>query len=247
MEPEQILWFTKLLNRAFAGPANALLHALGIRVTDPHNPIPNYVAMQVLVALIMVVLFVVLRSRLSVEQPGKIQHLFEVFVEFMKETANDIAGHHHGPDFVPMVCTLGIFILFSNLIGLIPSFLSPTANIEVTLGCALVAFVYYHVEGARRQGVLRYIKHFGGPVWWLSPLMFPIEIISHFGRPLSLSVRLFANIFAGDLIFLIFFGLVPLGLPMIFLGLHTFVSFLQAYIFMLLTLVYLGGAVAEEH
>jgi F-type H+-transporting ATPase subunit a len=146
-----------------------------------------------------------------------------------------------------MVLTLGVFILFSNLIGLVPSLLSPTANIQVTLGCAMVAFTYYHFQGARRQGPIQYLKHFGGPVWWLAPLMFPIEIVSHFGRPLSLSVRLFANIFAGDLIFLIFFGLLPLGVPMVFLGLHTFVSFLQAYIFMLLTMVYLAGAVAEEH
>ncbi len=246
MEPEKILWFTALLNRLFAGPVNALLQALHIRVTDPHEPIPNYLAMQVLVALIIVGVFVLLRLRLSWDRPGGLQHIFEVAVDLMKQQAEEVAGHH-GKHFIPMVLTLGIFILFCNLIGLIPSLLSPTANIEVTLGCALVAFSYYHFEGARHQGVWKYIKHFGGPIWWLSPLMFPIEIVSHLGRPLSLSVRLFANIFAGDLITFIFFTLVPIGVPMIFLGLHTFVSFLQAYIFMLLTLVYLSGAVSEEH
>lgn len=246
MHPEETLWFTKLLNHLLAGPVNSLLGVLGIHPHNPAEPIPNYVAMQVLVALILVVLFLVLRSRLSLENPGKLQHMFEVAIEFMRSQAEEIIGHH-GRHFVPMVLTVGMFILFCNLIGLIPSFLSPTASVEVTLGCALVAFSYYHYSGARHQGLLKYMKHFGGSVWWLAPLMFPIEIVSHLGRPLSLSVRLFANIFAGDLIFLIFFGLVPLGVPMIFLGLHTFVSFLQAYIFMLLTMVYLQGAVAEEH
>ncbi len=246
MHPEETLWFTKLLNHLLGGPVNSLLGVLGIHPHNPAEPIPNYVAMQVLVALILVVLFLVLRSRLSLENPGKLQHMFEVAIEFMRSQAEEIIGHH-GRHFVPMVLTIGMFILFCNLMGLIPSFLSPTASIEVTLGCALVAFAYYHYSGARHQGLLKYIKHFGGSVWWLAPLMFPIEIVSHLGRPLSLSVRLFANIFAGDLIFLIFFGLVPLGVPMIFLGLHTFVSFLQAYIFMLLTMVYLQGAVAEEH
>jgi F-type H+-transporting ATPase subunit a len=246
MHPEETLWFTRLLNHLLGGSVRAVLQAMHIHVSNPREPIPNYVAMQVLVALVIVVLFLFLRTRLSMDRPGALQHIFEVAVDFVKQQADEIVGHH-GHRFVPMVLTLGIFILFSNLLGLIPSLLSPTANIEVTLGCALVAFTYYHYSGARQQGALRYIGHFGGPIWWLSPLMFPIEIVSHLGRPLSLSVRLFANIFAGDLILLIFFGLVPFGVPMIFLGLHTFVSFLQAYIFMLLTLVYLGGAVAEEH
>ena len=246
MHAEEILWFTRLLNHLFAGPVNTFLAALHIHVKNAAEPIPNYIAMQVLVALIIVAVFVFLRTRLSMDRPGKLQHIFEVATEFVRDQAHEIIGHH-GPEFVPMVLTLGIFILFSNLLGLVPSLLSPTANIQVTLGCAMVAFTYYHFQGARRQGPIGYLKHFAGPIWWLSPLMFPIEIFSHCARALSLSVRLFANIFAGDLIFLIFFGLVPLGVPMVFLGLHTFVSFLQAYIFMLLTMVYLSGAVAEEH
>ena len=246
MHAEEILWFTRLLNHLFAGPVNKFLAALHIHVENAAEPIPNYIAMQVLVALIIVAVFVFLRTRLSMDRPGQLQHIFEVATEFVRDQSHEIIGHH-GHEFVPMVLTLGVFILFSNLIGLVPSLLSPTANIQVTLGCAMVAFTYYHLQGARRQGPIQYLKHFGGPVWWLAPLMFPIEIVSHLGRPMSLSVRLFANIFAGDLIFLIFFGLVPLGVPMVFLGLHTFVSFLQAYIFMLLTMVYLAGAVAEEH
>jgi len=246
MHPEETLWFTKLLNHLLAGPVNSLLGVLGIHPHNPAEPIPNYVAMQVLVVLILVVLFLVLRSRLSLENPGKLQHMFEVAIEFMRSQAEEIIGHH-GRHFVPMVLTLGLFILFSNVIGLIPSFGAPTSHPEVTVGCAMVAFLYYHYSGARHQGLLKYIKHFGGTVWWLAPLMFPVEIVSHLARPLSLSVRLFANIFAGHQISEIFFSLVGLGVPMIFLGLDTFVSFLQAYIFMLLTMVYLQGAVAEEH
>lgn len=240
------LWFTRLLNGLLAGPVTGLLEALGIHPHDPAHPIPDYVAMQVLVAIVLVAVFLFLRSKLSLDRPGGLQHLFEEALLFMRGQAEEIAGHH-AHRFVPMVMTLGLFILFSNLTGLIPTLGAPTANIEVTVGCAMVAFLYYHYEGARHQGALKYIKHFGGPVWWLAPLMFPIEIISHMGRPLSLSVRLYANISAGHHISQIFFGLVPLGVPMIFLGLDTFVSFLQSYIFMLLTLVYLGGAVAEEH
>jgi len=240
------LWITGLMNRLLGGAALALLEKLGIHPHDPAHPIPDYIALQVLVALLIMALFLFLRSQLSMERPGALQQGFELALEFMKEQAHEITGHH-GHRFVPMVMTLGVFILFSNLIGLIPTLGAPTSHIEVTLGCAMMAFAYYHYEGARHQGLGKYLLHFAGPVWWLAPLMFPIEIISHLGRPLSLSVRLFANIFAGHLIAGIFFGLIPLGVPMIFLGLDTFVSFLQSYIFMLLTLVYLGGAVAEEH
>ncbi len=244
--PEHELWFTALLNKLLGGPVASLLAALGIRPENPESPIPNYIAMEVLVALVIVALFLFLRTRLSMERPGGIQHVFEVFYGFIRGQAEEIVGHE-GHRFVPMVMTLGVFILLSNLIGLVPSLESPTQHIEVTLGCAMVAFLYYHYSGARHQGLLKYLKHFAGPVVFLAPIMIPIEIVSHFARPLSLSVRLFANMFAGELITGIFFGLVPLGLPMIFMGLHTFVAFLQAYIFMLLTLVYLAGAVEEAH
>ena len=244
--PEHELWFTTLLNKLFAGPAAALLTALGIHVEDPAQPLPNHIAMQVLVALIIMAVFLFLRTRLSMDRPGKMQHFFEVFFEFLRGQAEEIVGHH-GHRFVPLVMSIGLFILFSNLIGLVPGFESPTQHIQVTLGCAMVAFLYYHYSGVRHQGLVHYIKHFGGPVVFLAPLMFIIEIFSHLGRPLSLSVRLFANMFARELITVIFFGLFPVGLPMVFMGLHVFVAFLQAYIFMLLTMVYLQGAVGEEH
>jgi F-type H+-transporting ATPase subunit a len=240
------LWFTKILNDLLGGAAASLLHALGIHPHSETRPIPNYVAMEILVALVVVAVFLYLRTRLSMDRPGVLQHFFELFYDFVGGVARDQCGHH-GQKFTPMVMTLGVFILASNLIGLVPSLESPTMFIYVTLGCAMLAWLYYHYQGFRIMGVGGYLKHFGGPVWWLSPLMFPIEVVSHCGRPLSLSVRLYANMYAGEQVFLVFLGLVPIGIPMIFIGLHTFVAFLQTYIFMLLTLIYLGGASHEEH
>jgi F-type H+-transporting ATPase subunit a len=132
------------------------------------------------------------------------------------------------------------------LLGLIPGFESPTAVPVVPLGCAVCAFVYYQSQGFRQHGIA-YLKHFMGPMWWLAIIMVPIEIISHLARMLSLTVRLYANMFAGDMVTWVFFSLVPIGIPIIFLGLHLGVSLLQTYIFVLLTMVYLSGAVAEEH
>jgi F-type H+-transporting ATPase subunit a len=141
---------------------------------------------------------------------------------------------------------LGLFILTCNLIGLIPGFESPTAVPIVPLGCALLTWFYYHVQGLRANG-LGYFKHFLGPVWWLAPLMLPIEIFSHTARLLSLTVRLFANMFAGEMVTLVFFSLVPIGVPIVFEGLHIFVSLIQTYIFVILACVYLGEATAHEH
>jgi len=132
------------------------------------------------------------------------------------------------------------------MIGLIPTFESPTESVTVTLGCAFLAWMYYQAHGFRHHG-LAYFKHFLGPMWWLSPLMLPIEIVSHLARMMSLTIRLYANMFAGGLVTLVFFSMVPIGIPVIFLGLHIFVSVLQAYIFVLMTTIYLSGAVADEH
>jgi F-type H+-transporting ATPase subunit a len=117
----------------------------------------------------------------------------------------------------------------------------------VTLGLAVPTFLYYNYYGVKEQGVVGYIKHFAGPVWWMAWLIFPIEVVSHLARVMSLSVRLYANMFAGDLVTLVFFSLVPVGIPVIFLGLHLFVSLIQAFVFTLLTMIYLSLAVAHEH
>ena len=133
-----------------------------------------------------------------------------------------------------------------HAVGLIPGLAAPTSNINVPAGCAIVVFLYYNIQGMREQGILKYLKHFMGPVWWLAPLMIPIELISHLARPFSLTVRLFANIFAEELLIVVFFGLVPLLLPLPFMVYAIFGGMLQAFIFIVLTMVYLAGAVATE-
>ena len=248
--PEQLL-FTRLLNEAFAGPITALLNALQgtlhipVAPKYPDAPIPNFVAMEVLVFAFLIVVFLVVRSRLSVESPGGLQHVFEGIHGFVEGQSREIIGHDI-ETFTPFLVTLGLFILISNLFGIVPGLESPTASPVVPLGCALCAFVYYQFYGFQRNGVA-YLKHFLGPVWWLAPIMLVVEIISHFARVMSLTIRLFANMFAGDMLTLVFFSLVPIGIPVVFLGLHVGVAFLQAYVFVLLTVVYLAGAVAEAH
>ncbi|PYV87365.1 MAG: ATP synthase F0 subunit A [Acidobacteria bacterium] len=207
--------------------------------------IPDHIVFALIVFLFCCIFFPLVRRSFSMERPGKIQQLLEVSVEFLNAQLEEIIGH--GGKYLPMIGTIGTFILLMNLMGLIPGFMSPTSRINVTLGCALVVFLYYNYLGIRKQGLLKYVKHFMGPIWWLSPLMVPIEIISHLARPFSLTVRLFANIFGEDLIIAVFFILVPLILPLPIMALAIFTSFLQAFIFMVLTMVYIAGAVAEEH
>ena len=245
---QEELWFTALLNHAFAKPVNALLQSLppAFHPANPGAPINNSVAMEVLVVSILILLFLLIRSRLNVEKPGGVQHLAEMFHEFITDQSEQIIGHH-SEKFTPFLLSLFVFILVANLIGLIPGFESPTASPAVPLGCAVVAFIYYNLHGIKAQGPVNFIKHFMGPVWWLAWLLFPIEIISTFARVMSLTIRLYANIFAGDMVTAAFFTLIPIGIPVIFLGLHVFVSFLQAYIFTLLTTIYLQGVVAHEH
>jgi F-type H+-transporting ATPase subunit a len=242
--PEQ-LWFTEILNRLFASPVTALLRGLHIEPKYPTQPIPNSLAMEVLVFGFLLVLFLLVRSRLSVDDPGGLQHVFESIEGFVNGQSHEIIGHH-SEGYTPFLATLLFFILFCNLIGVIPGFESPTAVPVVPLGCALCAFMYYQTQGFKHAGI-GYLKHFAGPMPALAPLMIPIELISHLARVLSLTIRLFANMFAGDMVTLVFFSLVPLGVPIIFLGLHIGVSLLQTYIFVLLTTVYLQGAVADEH
>ncbi len=245
---EHELWFTKLLNDHLAGLANAILALFHLHAANPERPWRDFISMQILVALIIIVLFALLRGRLSVERPGNFQQSFEVLYEFVAGQGEEIVGHG-SHRYLAFFGTLFIFILFANLLGIIPGFGSPTQYIPgpVPFGCALASFLYYNVEGIRAQGVGKYLAHFAGPVWWLAWLMVPIEIVSHSARVMSLTIRLFANMFAGEMVTMIFIGLVPIAIPAIFMGLHVFVSLLQAYIFMLLVMVYVQGAVAHEH
>jgi F-type H+-transporting ATPase subunit a len=241
------LWFTELLNNYLAAPAQAVLNLVGVQAANPDRPWVNFVAMEILVALIIVVLFAILKSSLSVDKPGKLQHVFELIYNFQRQQADEIIGHHDGPKYLAFAGTLFIFVLFSNLIGVVPSFESPTMFAPVPLGCAMAAFLTYNILGFKSNG-LGYLKQFAGPIWWLTPLMLPIELISHLARPMSLTIRLFANMVAGEKVTLVFLSLTYFLVPVVFMGLHVFVSLIQAFIFMVLTMIYIGGAVShEEH
>ncbi len=241
--PESELWITRIFNDFLPGVGNAALHLVG-KPTEP-RPWADFVVMQIVVVLILMILALMLRSRLSGDRPGRLQHVFELFYDFVKGQAEDQVGHE-ALRYVAFFGTLFLFILFCNLIGIIPAFASPTKTASVTCGCAIATFLYYNLMGIQEHG-FKYILHFMGPKWWLAPLMFPIEIISHLARPLSLTVRLYANMFAGEQVTLVFLQMTKLLVPVIFMGLHVFVGVVQAYIFMLLAMAYVGGSVAHEH
>jgi F-type H+-transporting ATPase subunit a len=242
--PAQLL-LTRILNEHFAAPVTALLNAVHVHPASPEAPITNAFAMELLVFLVLIAYFLAVRMTLNVERPKAVQHLAEMTHEFVSEQGEQIIGHG-SERFVSYLTALLLFILLSNLLGLIPGLESPTANVVVPLGFAVVTFVYYHYQGVRSNG-FGYVKQFLGPVWWISWLMLPIEIISHFARVLSLTVRLYANMFAGDLLTIAFFSLIPIGIPLVFMGLHLGVAVVQAYVFFLLAAIYLSMAVAHDH
>jgi F-type H+-transporting ATPase subunit a len=245
---EHELWIVQAVNAVFGPMVAALLRALG-RPVPPGDIIPNYLVMAGLIVFAWAALCLIARRSLSVEQPGKLQIVLEDGVGALQSMLHDYVGHK-GPRYLPIITTMFVFILSGNLIGLVPGLMAPTSNINVTLGCALTVAVYYHIQGVKEQGLGHYLKHFAAPPGaplFIAPIMLPIEIISHLSRVLSLSLRLFGNIFGEELVILILFSLVPflIPLPMMFLGIIT--ASLQAFIFVLLTTIYLGGAVATEH
>ena len=243
-------WIAEWVNSTFGPLVAALLGSvygmLGAEYVAGDMIIPEHVTFALLVFLFCALFFPIMRRSFSVEKPGKIQQILELVVEFLNSQMEEVIGHG-GKKYLPMVATIGIFILLMNLCGQIPGFASPTSSINVTVGCALVVFLYYNYLGVRKQGLIAYLKHFAGPVPWLAPLMIPIEIISHLARPFSLSIRLFANIFGEHQVVVVFFALVPFLVPIPFMAFGLFASALQAFIFMILTMVYITGAVSEEH
>ena len=183
------LWITALFNKYLAGVANTLLSVVRLHAEDPARPWGNFVTMQFLVVFIFIGVFAYLRPRLSADRPGRMQHVFEIVYGFLREQTDDVVGHG-GTRYLHFFGTIFLFILFCNLIGLVPSLESPTMFTPVPLGCALAVFIYYNIVGLRAVGGVGYAKHFMGPVWWLAPLMIPIEIFSHLARLLSLTIRL---------------------------------------------------------
>jgi len=175
--------------------------------------------------------------------PSGVQNLMEAYLEGVISMGKDVIGVELARKYLPLIATIGLLVFFGNVIGIIPGFESPTSNVNMTLILAIVVFIYYNYEGIRVNGFIKYFGHFMGPMKILAPLMFPIEIVSHFSRIVSLSFRLFGNIKGDDMFLMVILMLAPWVAPMVPFGLLTFMAFLQAFIFMILTYVYLASAV----
>ena len=274
---ERVSWLTQFVNHYLGGAAIALLHALRIQPSHPDLPIPEHVVMALVVFLIGALATLWLRPRLSVDNPGGAQQIAELLLtnplgfgiqDLLEENAHDQKGQY-----LAMVGSVSVFILLANLLGVFPMFSSPTADKTVPLGCAIITLLYFNWQGIKHHGVARYLLTFAGSPkemgdWFLGLLLFPVELFSTSVRLLSLTVRLWANIFASDLLYGIFVGLLaglatwgwgkspvlgvvlgifPAIIPVAFIGLHIFVAIMQTYVFTLLPSVYLGIATAEEH
>ena len=206
--------------------------------------VPPFIVYTWFVMGLLIVMALAVRSSLK-PVPGGLQNVVEAIIGGLRDFTINTMGPH-GMDYFPLLGTAAFFILISNLLGIIPGFESPTANLNTTAACALVVFTSTHVVGVRKHGI-KYLKHFMGPVLWLAPLMFFIEVIGHIARPVSLSLRLFGNIKGEDLVVLILFILVPLAVPSVMLGLAVFTSVVQTFVFVLLTMLYISGAMEEAH
>lgn len=241
---EHGLLVVEIFNRIFGPTLAFLLRVFGFQVKDSYHLIPDYLVMVIIVVILLSGLLSLASRRLEVV-PGKTQVLFESIIDFFESLILDTIGEQ-GKRYLPVIGTVGLFILTSNLLGLIPGLMSPTSKLNVTLGCALVVWLYYHWQGIKVRGFLGYLKQFTGSNLFLAPLLLPIEIISHFSRPVSLSMRLFGNIFSEELLILIIASIIPYFLPLPFMAISIFTAVIQAYVFILLTCIYLAGAVAHE-
>lgn len=274
---EHVTGLTQLVNHYLGQYALTLLSWLHITPENRETPIPEHVVMGVVVLILATLLALFLRSRLSVEKPGATQQVAELLLTnslgFGIKDLLEENVHQGALKLVSFVGSISVFVLLSNLLGVIPVFASPTANNSVPLACAILTFLYFNWQGIKHHGVGGYLLTFAGSPrkfgdWLLAILLFPVEIVSTSARILSLTVRLWANIVASDLLYSIFlslfsmatvaawskspiFGIViavlPATVPLAFIGLHIFVSIIQAYIFTVLPSVYLGMATADEH
>ena len=274
---EHVSPLTHWFNHIFGPFALRILHFLSIRPADAENPISEYVVMSIIVLLLCTVLALILRARLSVEHPGGLQQCAEMLLTNplsfgIKDLLEENVAHG-ASKYIAFTGSVAVFVLFANLLSVFPAFSSPTGDAVVPLACASLTFLYFNWQGIRHHGPVGYLMTFAGSPKTaadgaLAVLLFPVEIISTTARLLSLTVRLWANIFASDLIYIIFLGLLlaptqwamhknfvlglllalfPTVLPILFVALHIFVSFIQAYIFTVLPAIYLGLATADEH
>lgn len=274
MGEEQVLGATKVVNMLLGKPVAALLsllHIDRIHHVNPQYPIPNFMAMELILFLIGAVFFLWLRARISVDRPGGTQQVMEMVITNpmglgIEDLLDDVVGHG-AERYLPVLGTITLFILMSNLLALIPGFMSPTAEVTVPLACATIVFIYYNRFGIGKHGPGGYAKTLLGPVLGISPIMLIVETISHFARVLSLTVRLWANMMVSELIYVTFLSLTvtlftytshlnpvgyvaaiaPVAIPLALAVFHVFEAILQAFIFTILPIVYLGLAVAEEH
>jgi F-type H+-transporting ATPase subunit a len=213
-------------------------------IVNPHI-VPHYVSYAFLASILLIAVSLAIRGSLSLVPRG-IQNFLEVMVESLLKIAEENIGHHWGKYFFPLIGTIGLYILVCNFMGLIPGFTAPTSNINTTASMAVPVFLATHFYGIRVHGV-KYIKHFLGPIVWLAPMMFVIEFIGHLVRPVTLSVRLFGNMIAKHMILFALGLLAPVIIPVAILGLGVLVSLIQAFVFVLLTSLYLAGSVEEAH
>jgi F-type H+-transporting ATPase subunit a len=197
-----------------------------------------------LVMAILLGLAIAVRKGLK-KIPGPLQNFMEMVIGAIEKLIGDNMGER-GRAFFPLIATLAFFILTSNLIGLVPGFYPPTANLNTTVACAIIVFITTHIIGIKTHG-FKYVKHFMGPVWWLAPFMFFVEIIGHLSRPLSLSFRLFGNMNGHELILIIFFTLAPFLVPLPMMLMGVLIAFLQSFVFMLLATIYIQGSLEEAH
>jgi F-type H+-transporting ATPase subunit a len=274
---EHVSWLTQFVNHYLGAAAIALLHALHLQPAHPDLPIPEHVVMCMMVFLIGAIGSLMLRPRLSVDNPGGAQQIAELLftnpLGFGIQDLLEENAHDHKGKYLPMVGSVAVFILLANLLSVFPMFSAPTAEKTVPLGCAIVTFLYFNWQGIKHHSVGYYLLTFAGSPrtvgdWLLGILLFPVELISTAARILSLTVRLWANIFASDLLYVIFLGLLvapvtwgwakspalgmalgifPAFIPIAFIGLHIFVAIIQTYVFTLLPSIYIGIATADEH
>ena len=244
----ELFGLTHFVNTLLSGVEIKLYGLIGIGAAEAAKKaqvVNAAFALELLVAVGLLVFFVAVRAALSVDKPNPAQQVAEMIHEGVGGLGDQIIGHGY-ERFQAFVTCIVLFVLLNNLLGLIPGVVTPTSRPEVPLGITVLTFLYYNFHGVRVQGLIGYLKHFAGPLWWLAPLMFPIEIVSHLARMMSLTIRLYANMFASDLLTLVWFSLIPLAVPSVFLGLHFAVSVIQAFVFMLLAMIYLAMATAHE-
>src|SRR5258708_34991301 len=213
----------------------------------PETAIPWYTVMFVVACILSIAVIWILKGKLSEDEPGHGQQTLELGVLAVRGLLEDIVGPH-GLQYFPVVMTFAVLILISNLMGFFPLFITPTAATSVTFALGLSSFLYYNYIGIKENGVFGHLKHFAGPIWWIAPLIFPIELISNLIRPFSLCIRLFGNMFADEKVMQTVTTLAPpwtlftfpnLMLPLLMV-LSLFVCFVQTFVFILLSQLYLS-------